>query len=50
MNPSSVSISRIALGVFVGNFLCMLISIVLSFCLSFGLSAVGVFSLDRLMR
>ncbi len=50
MSPSPVSVSRIALGVFVGNFLCMLISLILGACLSFGLSALGMSSLNQLMK
>jgi hypothetical protein len=49
MSPSRLGIMRIALGVFVGNFLCLLISIVLNACLFFGLGAFG-FSFDRLFR
>ncbi len=50
MSPSPVSISRIALGVFVGNFLCMLISLILGACLSFGFSALGVSWLNQLTK
>ncbi len=49
MGSSQPSMMRIALGVFVGNFLCLLISIVLSACLTFGLGAFG-FSLGNLPR
>ncbi len=49
MSPSRLSIMRIALGVFVGNFLCLLISIILNACLLFGLQATG-FSIERLLR
>ncbi len=49
MGSSHLSIMRIALGVFVGNFLCLLISIVLNACLFFGLSAFGL-SLGNLPR
>jgi hypothetical protein len=49
MVPSRLSVSRIAMGVFVGNLLCMLISFLLFACTSFGMTAFG-FSLERFMR
>ncbi len=49
MVPSRLSIWRIALGVFVGNILCVLITLVLYACLFFGMMMFGV-SADRLFR
>ena len=49
MVPSRLSMGRIALGVFIGNFLCMLISVLLYACMLVGLSVFGV-SLSRLLR
>jgi hypothetical protein len=49
MVPSRLSIWRIAAGVFIGNILCLLISLVLYACVFAGMSVFGV-SLSRLLR